>query len=153
MGKISTAGVLRLRAASAMSHDKSVRRSAQDDDFVASWRDKKQRQVSAYALMGPCRVNFQPSPLRQAQGRLFDKLPRHAGAGSSTSSHGTWGRLFGTEPWSNGAAGSHALPPQERSTRSPLKLLSMGTLLLVFTSEGSRGLFGQIKRPPFLAAF
>jgi hypothetical protein len=34
MGKISTAGVLRLRATSAVSRDRSVRRSAQDDDFV-----------------------------------------------------------------------------------------------------------------------
>ena len=34
MGKISTPGVLRLRASSAVSHDKSVTRSAQDDDFV-----------------------------------------------------------------------------------------------------------------------
>jgi hypothetical protein len=34
MGKIRTAAVLRLRAASAVSRDKSVRRSAQDDDFV-----------------------------------------------------------------------------------------------------------------------
>jgi hypothetical protein len=34
MGKISTAEVLRLRAESAVSRDKSVRRSAQDDDFV-----------------------------------------------------------------------------------------------------------------------
>jgi predicted GIY-YIG superfamily endonuclease len=34
MGKISTAGVLRLRATSAVSRDKFVRRSAQDDDFV-----------------------------------------------------------------------------------------------------------------------
>jgi hypothetical protein len=34
MGKISTAGVLRLRATSAVSRDKSVRRSAQDDNFV-----------------------------------------------------------------------------------------------------------------------
>ena len=34
MGKISTAEVLRLRAASAVSRDQSVRRSAQDDDSV-----------------------------------------------------------------------------------------------------------------------
>jgi hypothetical protein len=34
MGKIRTADVLRLRAASAMSRDKSVRRSAQDDVFA-----------------------------------------------------------------------------------------------------------------------
>jgi hypothetical protein len=34
MGKISIAGVLRLRAPSAVSGDKSMTRSAQDDDFV-----------------------------------------------------------------------------------------------------------------------
>src|ERR1700722_8563913 len=34
MGKISTAGVLRLRATNAVSRDKSVRRFAQDDDSV-----------------------------------------------------------------------------------------------------------------------
>jgi hypothetical protein len=36
MGKVSTAGVLRLRATSAVSRDTAVRRSAQDDDFVRS---------------------------------------------------------------------------------------------------------------------
>jgi hypothetical protein len=34
MGKINTVGVLRLRAKSAIARDKSVRRSAQDDDFL-----------------------------------------------------------------------------------------------------------------------
>ena len=34
MGKMNTAGVLRLRAKSAVTRDKSVRRFAQDDDFV-----------------------------------------------------------------------------------------------------------------------
>jgi hypothetical protein len=34
MGKITALGVLRLRATSAVSRDKSVRRSAQDDVFV-----------------------------------------------------------------------------------------------------------------------
>jgi hypothetical protein len=34
MGEISTAEVLRLRAPSVVSRDKSVRRSAQDDDVV-----------------------------------------------------------------------------------------------------------------------
>jgi hypothetical protein len=34
MGKTSIAEVLRLRATSAMSRDQSVRRFAQDDDFV-----------------------------------------------------------------------------------------------------------------------
>jgi hypothetical protein len=32
MGRIGAAEVLRLRAASAVSHDQSVRRSAQDDE-------------------------------------------------------------------------------------------------------------------------
>ena len=41
MGKISVVGVLRLRAPNAVSRKKSVRRSAQDDDFAASWRGKK----------------------------------------------------------------------------------------------------------------
>src|ERR1700688_1817329 len=43
MGTISTLGVLRLRALSAVSRDKSMRRSAQDDGFVGglkySWLD------------------------------------------------------------------------------------------------------------------
>ena len=34
MGKMSILEVLRLRAPSAVSRDKSVRRFAQDDDFV-----------------------------------------------------------------------------------------------------------------------
>src|ERR1700722_44504 len=34
MGKVGTAEVLRLRATNAVSRDKSVRRSAQDDGFV-----------------------------------------------------------------------------------------------------------------------
>jgi hypothetical protein len=34
MSRISTLGVLRLRATNAVSRDKSVRRSAQDDVFV-----------------------------------------------------------------------------------------------------------------------
>jgi hypothetical protein len=39
-GKLSTAEVLRLRAPSAVSPDPSVRRSAQDDDFVGVWKKK-----------------------------------------------------------------------------------------------------------------
>jgi hypothetical protein len=38
MGKIGALGVLRLRAPGAVSSDKSVRRSAQDDGFVVTWR-------------------------------------------------------------------------------------------------------------------
>src|SRR6266700_810723 len=57
MGKISSLEVLRLRAIKRASPDKSVTRFTQDDDFVVSWRCKKQRllgfllsarQVSAY---------------------------------------------------------------------------------------------------------
>jgi hypothetical protein len=50
MGEISTAGVLRLRATSAVARDTSVRRSAQDDDFVASFGEKHPKQVRAYVL-------------------------------------------------------------------------------------------------------
>jgi hypothetical protein len=49
MGKISTAGVLRLRATSAVSPDKSVRRSAQDDDFVGV---STKNILNKLALMG-----------------------------------------------------------------------------------------------------
>jgi hypothetical protein len=48
MGKISTAGVLRLRATSAVSRDKSARRSAQDDDFGVSTKNI----LNKLALMG-----------------------------------------------------------------------------------------------------
>src|SRR5580704_10071698 len=48
MGKISTAEVLRLRATSAVSRDKSERRSAQDDDSVGCIDEKHPKQVSAY---------------------------------------------------------------------------------------------------------
>jgi hypothetical protein len=37
MGKMCTAGVLRLRAPSPVSRDKGVRRSAQDDAFAANF--------------------------------------------------------------------------------------------------------------------
>jgi hypothetical protein len=41
MGKTSTAEVLRLRATSAVSGDKTVRRSAQDDDSVGEPEEKQ----------------------------------------------------------------------------------------------------------------
>jgi hypothetical protein len=47
MGKLSTAEVLRLRATSAVPHDQSVRRFAQDDDSVGV-STKNPKQVSAY---------------------------------------------------------------------------------------------------------
>jgi hypothetical protein len=62
-GKISTAEVLRLRATSAVSRDKPVRRSAQDDESVGEPEEKQQ-----------------VPPLR------FAPVPRHAGTGGMTSS-------------------------------------------------------------------
>jgi hypothetical protein len=58
MDKISTAGVLRLRATSAVSRDKSVWRSAQDDDFVGVL---KKNIPNKLALMGLRPVFFGPS--------------------------------------------------------------------------------------------
>src|SRR5271170_7507240 len=51
MGKISTTEVLRLRATSAVSRDQSVRRSAQDDDFVGVLT---KNILDGLVLMGPC---------------------------------------------------------------------------------------------------
>jgi hypothetical protein len=42
IGKISSVGVLRLRAIRPVSPDKSVRRFAQDDGFFVSWRKTSQ---------------------------------------------------------------------------------------------------------------
>jgi|HubBroStandDraft_6_1064221.scaffolds.fasta_scaffold844674_2 hypothetical protein len=50
MGRTSSPGVLRLRAPSAVSCDESVRRFAQDDDFVGVLK-KKIPSVSAYGTM------------------------------------------------------------------------------------------------------
>jgi hypothetical protein len=41
MGKMSTAGVLRLRATSAVSRDQSVRRFAQDDESVGELTERR----------------------------------------------------------------------------------------------------------------
>jgi hypothetical protein len=49
--KMSTAGVLRLRATSAVSRDKSVRRSAQDDDFVGVLTKNSLNKLNKLALM------------------------------------------------------------------------------------------------------
>ena len=61
MGKISPLGSFDSAPSSAVSHDKSMRRSAQDDDLVVSWRCKKNqrllgflwsaKQVSAYGTL------------------------------------------------------------------------------------------------------
>jgi hypothetical protein len=59
MGKISSPGVLRLRATTAVSRDKSVRRSAQDDDFVGVWTKNIPDKL---ALMG-CNPGV-PLPLK-----------------------------------------------------------------------------------------
>jgi hypothetical protein len=48
VGKIGIAGVLRLRATRALSRDKSVRRSAQDDGFVGIVTKVEQKVLSVY---------------------------------------------------------------------------------------------------------
>ena len=49
IGKKSTAGVLRLRVASAVARDKSVRRSAQDDDSVGVLTKNIQSELASRA--------------------------------------------------------------------------------------------------------
>jgi hypothetical protein len=68
MGKLGTDEVLRLRATSAMSRDKSVRRSAQDDDFVGVLT---KHILDNLALTGTVAWATLSRPLRQAQGRLY----------------------------------------------------------------------------------
>jgi hypothetical protein len=50
MGKISTAGVLRLRATSALCRDQSVRRCAQDDDSVGVLTKNTLNRLGALAI-------------------------------------------------------------------------------------------------------
>jgi hypothetical protein len=67
MSRISTVGVLRLRATSAVSRDKSVRRSAQDDGFVGVLT---KNILNKLALMELRPGLSSVVPVRQAQGRL-----------------------------------------------------------------------------------
>jgi hypothetical protein len=50
MDKVNSAEVLRLRAISAVSRDESVRRCAQDDDFVLKSRTSRARSIKSQAL-------------------------------------------------------------------------------------------------------
>ena len=84
MGKLSTAEVLRLRATSAVSPDPSVRRSAQDDDFVGR-----------LALMGRSpglssarlvQIGFFKWPILAAPEALTD--PKRLGKRLSNEGHG-----------------------------------------------------------------
>jgi hypothetical protein len=50
MGKISTAEVLRLRAASSVSRNQSVRRLAQDDDSVGGPKEKQHTSLHCASL-------------------------------------------------------------------------------------------------------
>jgi hypothetical protein len=91
MGTISTAEVLRLRARSAVTRDKSVRRSSQDDDFVASWRGKNQRllgfllsgkQISAYGAQ-PNHSLYCAAKFADIGGKAIETIhfrPTYAGA-------------------------------------------------------------------------
>jgi hypothetical protein len=57
MGKIKAAGVLRLRAPSAVSYDQSLRRFAQDDGFVGGLK------------------KYIPNKLGRLEGKHPNKLP------------------------------------------------------------------------------
>jgi hypothetical protein len=79
MGKMSTAEVLRLRATSAVSRDKSERRSAQDDDSVGCIDEKHPKQVSAYGtplwLIFSCpRGTFSEGPSHRGSLRLVEPI-------------------------------------------------------------------------------
>ena len=68
MGKISIAEVLRLRATSAVSRDNSVRRFAQDDDFVGVLT---KNILNELALMGLRPIVFGPGTLWRGAPVLF----------------------------------------------------------------------------------
>ena len=101
MGKISTAGVLRLRATSAVSRDKSVRRSAQDDDFVGGLTKNIRNKLTlvdtalGYAHTGLSKLGFRQSNLSYgvlsraarllctiARNRIYRQAEWRAGCGS-----------------------------------------------------------------------
>ena len=73
MGKISIVGVLRLRAKSAVSRDRSVRRYAQDDDFVGVLKNKHPKQVSAYGISSWVTIS-RPYPGFPVELRGFEAL-------------------------------------------------------------------------------
>ena len=74
IGKLSPAEVLRLRATSAVSLDQSVRRSAQDDEFVEGLNTtgsicRKHEKIAAEVLRlrATSAVSLDPSVRRSAQ--------------------------------------------------------------------------------------
>jgi hypothetical protein len=104
MGRVSIAGVLRLRAPSAVSRDPSVRRCAQDDDSVGELTERRPlgwrrgapqipRLPSDFLSGLVASVNFMRLSLKKAayvavyESREVGNpgsLPRHAGAGGMT---------------------------------------------------------------------
>jgi hypothetical protein len=68
--KIRTAGVLRLRATTAVSRDKSIRRSAQDDDFVGGVRKNIPDKL---ALMGRSPGLAKSKPGQSGRLRFLEK--------------------------------------------------------------------------------
>jgi len=70
MGKIITLGVLRLRATKRCSRDESVRRSAQDDDFVGVLKKNIPYKLVLMGLRPGLSSASSAVPVRQAQGRL-----------------------------------------------------------------------------------
>jgi hypothetical protein len=69
MGKISILGVLRLRAPSPVSRDRSVTRSAQDDDFVGGLTKNIQNKLALMGLRPGSSSYSQRRILKLAQAR------------------------------------------------------------------------------------
>jgi hypothetical protein len=86
MGKISFLEVLRLRAIKRVSPDKSVTRSAQDDDFVVSWRCKKQRLLGL--LLSARQVSEHGGTRPAIRAAFFAPPPRPREAGESVVYYG-----------------------------------------------------------------
>jgi hypothetical protein len=61
MGKISTAGVLRLRAIKPSVYDRSAKRFAQDDDFVGVLKEHIPNKLALMGLCPDCMTASAPS--------------------------------------------------------------------------------------------
>ena len=117
MGKISTLGVLRLRATSAVARDKSVRRCAQDDDFVGVL---KKNIPNKLALMGRSLGLSSAVPQGPRSPRVLRISCRVAGVGelhaaflNESRARGCWWR-----------------PVQEIRIRGPKKMAAAPTIAL-----------------------
>src|SRR5580692_1008042 len=96
MGKLSTAEVLRLRARSAVSRDPSVRRSAQDDDFVGGleiqmvgYAENTKRSKKSQALRMTILWEFDEKHLSNLPNRVTKSVPQRQKPSSAQAIYGT----------------------------------------------------------------